>query len=76
MDTRAKRPRAEDIEIVDDVMAEIYARKSGAERLAIAAGLFRSAQSMLLCHLRQEHPEWSEERLGQDVARRLSHGTR
>lgn len=74
MTVERKRPLQEEIEVVDDVMARVYAAKSGAERLAIANGMFRSARGMLLSHLRAEHPEWSEERLRQEATRRLSHG--
>lgn len=55
-------------------MARILAAKTGAERLAIADGLFRSAREMMRSHLRSNHPEWTEERLRAEVARRLSHG--
>lgn len=67
-------PHPEEIEVVDDAMARIYAAKSGAERLAIASGMFSSAREMLLAHLRAEHPDWSEEHICQEAARRLSHG--
>ena len=67
-------PRPEDVELIDDEMARLYASKSGAERLAIASGMFASARKMLLAHLRADHPEWSEDRIGREAARRLSHG--
>lgn len=62
------------IEIVDSEMAAVLAAKTGAERLAIAAGMFRSARRMLESHLRASHPTWSDEQVGEEVARRLSHG--
>jgi hypothetical protein len=62
------------IEVVDERMAEILRRKSGAERLRIAFGLFSSARRMLLSMLRTEHPDWSEEQVIAEAARRLSHG--
>ncbi len=62
------------IEAVDDVMAEVLRRKSGEERLRIAFGLYSSARRMLLCHLRSQHPDWTEEQVGREAARRLSHG--
>lgn len=75
MPGESMRPRPEDIEVVDDALARVYAAKTGAERLAIASGMFRSARGMLLSHLRTAHPDWSEERVHREVARRLSHGT-
>lgn len=61
------------IEAVDPEMARVYAGMSGAERLAVAAGMFESARRMLESHLRSEHPEWEARRLEAEVARRLSH---
>lgn len=74
MAVKSKCPDPEEIDVVDDAMARIYAAKSGAERLAIAGRMFRSAREMLLAHLRAEHPEWSDERIRRESARRLSHG--
>ncbi|MDX1630855.1 MAG: hypothetical protein R3234_03285 [Thermoanaerobaculia bacterium] len=74
MTAERRAPRPDEIEVVDDAMAEVYAAKTGAERLAIAEEMFRSARSMLLSHLRTEHPDWTEARLRQEAAHRLSHG--
>jgi len=63
------------IEVIDDQMAAVLRQKSGAERLAIANGLFLSARRMLTSHLRSEHPEWSDDQIAREVARRLSHGS-
>ena len=71
---RPSGPRRPVVEVVDDDMARILAQKTGAERLAIADGMFRSARRMLESHLRAEHPEWDPQRLQAEVARRLSHG--
>ena len=62
------------IEVIDDAMAAVLRRKTGAERLAIASGLFASARRMLISHLRAEHPDWDDERVTREAARRLSHG--
>ncbi len=62
------------IEMVDDEMAVVLRRMTGAERLAIASGLFASARRMLLSHLRAEHPDWDEGHVQAEAARRLSHG--
>jgi hypothetical protein len=62
------------IEVIDDQMAEVLRRKTGAERLAIAFGLYASARRMLLSHLRAQHPDWREEQVIAEAARRLSHG--
>jgi hypothetical protein len=61
-------------EMVDDEMARILREKTGAERLKIASDMFASARRMLASHLRSEHPDWSEEQIQREVARRISHG--
>lgn len=62
------------IEVVDDVMAEIYKKKTSAERLQIAFGLWRSAKIQLLNCIRSLHPDWNEEKIQREVVRRISHG--
>lgn len=62
------------IEVVDDEMARILRGKTGAERLAIASAMYASARRMLLSHLAVQHPDWSEEQVAREAARRLSHG--
>ena len=74
MDERPRIPRPQDVEVIDDDMARVFASKTGAERLAIASGMFASARRMLLSHLRSEHPDWTEEQVCREAARRLSHG--
>ena len=69
------RNRKPHVETLDEEMAEVFANMTGAERLAIAAGMFRSARRILSSHLRSEHPDWTPERLQNEVVRRLSHGT-
>ncbi|HEX4955344.1 MAG TPA: hypothetical protein VF017_18290 [Thermoanaerobaculia bacterium] len=66
------KPRPGNIEVVDEDMAAILRHKTPAERLAIADGLFRSAQLLLSGYLRTQHPDWDEESLGREVARRIS----
>lgn len=66
--------RPDQIEVVDDAMAEVLRRKTGEERLKIAFGLWSSARRMLLAYLRSEHPDWSEAQINCEAARRLSHG--
>ena len=62
------------IEVVDDTIAEILRRKTPAERIQIGFTLWRSARDMLMIHLRKTHPDWNDERVVKEVARRLSHG--
>jgi hypothetical protein len=68
----ARRPT---VEVLDNEMVQVLSAKTGGERIAIAAGMFRSARRMIISHLRQEHPDWDAARLQDEVIRRLSHGT-
>ncbi len=61
-------------EVLDDDMARIYRAMTGAERLKIASDMYRSARRMIASHLAAEHPDWDEQRLQEETARRLSHG--
>lgn len=63
------------IEVIDDEMAEILRAKTGAERLKIASDMYASARRMLLSHLRAEHPDWDDQQIQKEAARRLSHGS-
>lgn len=61
-------------ESVTDEMAQVLREKTGAERLAIADGMWRSVRKMLLRKLRADHPDWSEEECSRETVRRMSHG--
>ncbi|UCD30505.1 MAG: hypothetical protein JSV03_08570 [Planctomycetota bacterium] len=63
------------IEVVSEEVAEMLRHKTGAERLAIACEMFSSARRMIISQLRTEHPDWDEQQINQEVARRLSHGS-
>lgn len=69
--TSSERP----IESLDPEMVRVLAAKSGAERLAIAAGMFRAARRMIASHLRAENPQWSEAMVQDEVALRISRGS-
>jgi hypothetical protein len=71
-DRKPKRPPV--IEVIDDEMARVIRAKTGAERLRIASDMYSSVRRMLLSHLRSEHPDWAEDRIVKEAARRLSHG--
>lgn len=62
------------VEVIDDQMAAVLRAQSGADRLRIASGMFAFARRMILAQLRAEHPEWTEEQIRREAARRLSHG--
>ena len=61
-------------DMVDDETAAIFRKKSTAERLAIAHGMWRMADRTIRSILRSEHSDWSDEQISREAARRLSHG--
>lgn len=63
------------VERMDPERVEVLRGESGAERLAMAFGMFRSARRMIASQLRAEHPEWEEGRLQREVARRIASGS-
>lgn len=62
------------LEVIDEEMAAVLRAKTGAERLAIAFGMIRSARRMLTNHLAAEHPDWDDRQVQDEVARRLARG--
>ena len=64
-------PRRPVVELVDEDVARILAAKSGAERFALAADAWRFARQVVECSVRAAHPEWDEQRVSAEVARRL-----
>jgi hypothetical protein len=62
------------VEMMDDAMANVLRAKTPAERLAIASGLWCSASRMIEAVLRAEQPDWTDDDIRREVARRMSHG--
>lgn len=58
----------------DEATVRMLRRMTGADRLAMAGAMFRSARKMLYHHLASQHPEWDEEALQREVSHRISHG--
>jgi hypothetical protein len=61
------------VEVVDDRVAEILKSKTPAERLRIGFNMWISARRMLLSHIKDTHPDWSQQEVEREVARRLLH---
>lgn len=62
------------IEVVDDQMAKVLSMKTSAERIRIGFDIWLSARNMLMTYLRKSHPDWNEEMVTKEVAKKLSHG--
>ena len=63
------------IEVVDEEMAAVLRRKTGAERLRIASDMVEAARRMMSSHLAAEHPDWDERRIQEEVSRRIAGDT-
>ena len=75
MNTPGSRPTnfAEE-NCLSDEMAEVLRQKTDSERLQIGFEMWRAADRMVRAVVRQEHPDWPDEDVQREVARRLSHG--
>jgi hypothetical protein len=62
------------IELIDDRMVEIFKQKSHLERLKIAFGLWNSARTQLYHYMRSLQPDWDENKIRKEIAKRISHG--
>ena len=61
-------------EIIGDQMAEILRRKTDAQRLRSVDGFWRSARAILRANIVTEHPDWTNEQVNRQIARRISNG--
>jgi hypothetical protein len=60
--------------MVDDAVAEVLRRKTATERIAIALDANRTARMLIECALRRQHPEWAQQQINAELARRMSGG--
>jgi hypothetical protein len=61
------------IESVGDEMADVLRAKSGMERLRLAHEAWELARDRLAAFLSARHPEWDQEEVRNQVAKRLAH---
>ena len=69
MDTHRPDP-----EVVSDAVASILRKKTIAERLQLAFGMWDFARDFLTLTVKRKHPDWDEARVRREVARRISDG--
>lgn len=62
------------IEVPDDDVVEVLRRLTPAERLAIANRMWVSARQVVDFIVRRDHPDWDDQQLQQEIARRMLHG--
>ena len=68
------RPLPRTIEVIDPLTASILRRMSPAQRLEAANRLVVEARQMTTLALRGLHPDWTDDRLANEVKRRFSRG--
>ena len=61
------------IEVMDDATAMAMRRKTPAERLAIAFDLWEYAREHVEAAVRWQHPEWNDQLVLKEIARRMLH---
>lgn len=62
------------IELTDELMISVYKEKTPSQRLKIAFGLWKLARTLLFNSLKSINPDWTDQQIQKEVARRLSHG--
>lgn len=60
------------IEVVDEEMARVLRRMTGAGRLRIASQMFSTARRGIVFAIRDEHPDWDRKQVNERTARILS----
>ena len=62
------------IEVLDDALVDVIRRKTPAERIEMIAAAHRTARHLIAAGVRQQHPEWDDQRVHTEVLKRLTHG--
>jgi hypothetical protein len=74
----ATAPRSKDrqpcVELIDDAVVEVLRRKTPTERVAMVFAANRTMRLRLEGHLRSRHPDWDDQTVMQEIARRMSRG--
>jgi len=63
------------IEVVDHAVADILRRKTPAERVKMISDAHRMARLIVEGGLRTRHPNWTDQQIKAEVARRMTRGT-
>lgn len=64
------------IEVVDDKVAEILRKKTGQERLEMVWDSWNFFYRVIGASLKSSHPEWTQEQIQKEIARRVLYGTK
>jgi hypothetical protein len=69
-----KQQKSPCVEIIDPAMVECLRRLTPAQRLTTAFNMWETARVITGGAVRSQFPQWTEEQVNREVARRLSHG--
>ena len=64
------------IEVVDDRVAEILSKKTGQERLEMVWDSWDFFCQWIEAYVKNIHPEWTQEQIQKEIARRVMYGTK
>jgi hypothetical protein len=67
-------PDPRNIEILDEDYANVLRGKTPTERIAMGLELGRMVRLRLEGHLRTLHPDWSDQQIAAEIARRMLYG--
>jgi hypothetical protein len=73
MNQNSPVPKSEDC--ISPEMVVVYRDKTPTQRLQIAFGMWRSARKLIVAAVRNQHPDFTEDQVQREVARRMSNGT-
>ena len=59
------------IEVVDDAVADVLRRKTPTERVEMILDANRTMRLLIEGHLRTWHPDWPDEQVAAEIARRM-----
>ena len=62
------------VELLDEAIVEVLRRKTPVERVAMIFAANRAMRLRLEGHLRSRHPDWDDQTVMQEIARRMSRG--
>jgi len=62
------------VERLDKKQIEIYRAMTPSERLQQAFSMWRYAQDQIYHSVKSLHPDWPEDTIHKEVAKRMSHG--
>jgi hypothetical protein len=75
MENRVRVPELSRIEVIDDATAAMFRAMTPAQRVAQTASAYRAARILAAAGVRHQHPDWSDEQVAREVARRVSGGS-